>query len=1556
MKRYLLISLMTLMTALTGFAQRTTDYLDRGLVAMKSTSGIFLSWRIQSDEYYDVKYNVYRNGTKIAENLNVSNYTDASGSTSNTYTVAAVVRGKEQSQCAAVTPWASDYFDITPKHDSSLKCTYVPNDACCADVDGDGQVEILLKYDNSEESSQLYPKAGPTVDGTATGEYTLLEVLKLDGTVLWWVNCGPNMGDFQNNEQNIVGYDWDQDGSAEVVMRLAEGSVVHMADGTTYTIGADGKNGTSWTNYREPKVEGGVEWFTHYGNEFLFYCNGSTGSPYQCITFPLKRFETGETDLYTAWGDGYGHRSSKFFFGAPYLDGRHPSIFLGRGIYTRHKFIAYDVDPATHALTTRWTWTNNQKGSPWYGQGYHNYGIVDVDWDGRDEIVWGSMVIDDNGKGLSTTGLGHGDAQHHGDFDPYTHGQEGFFCNEDAPANNYRDLTTSKIYHRVTGSDDDGRAMCGNFSNSYPGAMGFSAHDNPISCVTGSTPTGMSSSTVSMNFRCYWDGDLQEESFNGASTRNSAGVILKYGTGTIKTLTGTLTNNDTKATPSYMGDIFGDWREEFIMRTASNGLRIYSTTTATKWRNYSLWYDKQYRNGMVWEPCGYNQPPHVSYFLGELEGITVAPPAETMTGRTEVANGGTISNSDETVITCETNDMSVKVADGATPYIYIDNAPSWVQGSAPSEATSKSFAITYKYYTHTLTGGAFAGDMRLVKQGDGTLVLPNVTETYTGNTDVWAGSLNFDGTLQNSHLWLNRFAELNSDGGKFMKSIKADYASVIRPGGVEAKASSITTDTLELGFGAKVELDLYSDGLKADQINANVISIEKKTWSNGPAYDAPVFVINAHPSTGEEYLADGNYVLGTVGQIAGSLDNIVVEGLGTNQKATLSLSDGKLTMQIVNYTGEALTWAGSNSTAWDVDKTANFVSDNTGDAANFVPGSYVTFDDNAKNFNVAVTGNVAPSSIAFNNTKTYTFTGDSIIAGGTLTKNGSGAVYLKNVNHIGNTTINGGMIYPSSLANSVGTDWGSLGSVSNTITLQNGGQLATNASITSGQKIIMGEGSGGVYVGTGYTLTQSAAVTNSKGGTFFKAGSGTLAMTGALGANALEVKAGTFNYTGTSYTKQTTLSGSCTIAGNGFLATPVAVASGVSATWTLTNTNYSKYSGALTGSGTITIVPTNTVNRVSLTGNWGAFTGTVKFATAPTSKVGYCLPFNNSYGLANATLDIASGCYVANTGKTFTIGKLTGSGILEHQISDFNSQSTNFSSNTWRVGNSTIGDFTFAGQLYDAGGTSKSNFEKIGTCKMTVSNSWANSGTIKISAGELHLGTGITLGTGALTVADGAILSGIGGLTSSSASKAPMTNSAYTINGTLLMGTTSYSTSGYWDFGGKNIEFGATGVLHIGASSCATASYPGCTTILNAGTFTMKDGATVSLYTSSSFKPTATEELPDSFRVVTSYTTMNIGNVTFDLPAIDGYTWDTSSFNTGYLYLYKDKASGIDAIMAGENVSVDVVAANGTLVANYNSTMADVRKTFARLPLSRGVYVLRVKSYSGSNGTMTLRK
>jgi hypothetical protein len=441
-KKFLLAAVLVFTMVLSAHAQRTMDKLDRGLVAVQTSGGVFCTWRIYGEEYYDVTYNIYRNGTKLnSEPLTVSNYTDNGGSASSTYQVEAVVRGTAQAKCDPVKPWSQEYLEITPNH-GSLTSTYVPNDVCCADVDGDGEIEILMKFDNRSWAEKSYQKAG------FNGEYFIMEVYKLNGRKLWWIDWGPNMADFQNNEQNIIAYDWDGDGKAEAVLRASDGTKIHTSTGQVITIGDASKNYLGGTN------EG--QWFVHQGDEYLLYLNGETGEVIDQIEYPLKRLEPGETDLAAAWGDGYGHRSTKHFFGAPYLDGRTPSIFIARGIYTRHKMVALNVSGGR--LTESWRWECNEAGSPWYGQGYHNFGIADVDWDGRDEIVFGSMVIDDNGNGLSTTGLGHGDAQHCGDFNPYVHGQEIFACNEDNPANNYRDATTSKIYYRKAGGGDDGRS------------------------------------------------------------------------------------------------------------------------------------------------------------------------------------------------------------------------------------------------------------------------------------------------------------------------------------------------------------------------------------------------------------------------------------------------------------------------------------------------------------------------------------------------------------------------------------------------------------------------------------------------------------------------------------------------------------------------------------------------------------------------------------------------------------------------------------------------------------------------------------------------------------------------------------------------------------------------------------------------------------------------------------------------------------------------------------------------------------------------------------------
>lgn len=568
---------------------RQMEYLDRGVVAVKTGTGVFVSWRLLGTEGSNVSFNVYRDGTKVNATpiTNSTNLQDASGTSSSKYTVRAVVSGTEQAASAVASVWGNNYLSVplsvpaggtTP---DGVAYTYSANDASAGDLDGDGEYELIVKWDpsNSKDNSQ----------SGYTGE-VFIDAYKLNGTRLWRISLGKNIRAGAHYTQFMV-YDLDGDGKAEVAMKTADGT----KDGTGVVIGDASKDYRNSSGY------------VLSGPEFLTVFNGQTGKALSTVNYEPARGNVSD------WGDNYGNRVDRFLAAIAYLDGERPSLVMARGYYTRSVLVAYNW--RNGQLTKQWTFDSNTSGNSGYaGQGNHNLSVADVDGDGKDEIVYGAMAVDDNGKGLYTTGLHHGDAMHLSDLDPDRPGLEVFQVHE-TPSNagvEFRDAGTGQLIWGVKTTKDIGRGMAADIDPRYKGAEVWA--DGSLYTAKGQKlGTTLPSST---NFGIWWDGDLLRELLD--SNRIDKWNHANSTTMNLLTASGVSSNNGTKSTPNLQADLFGDWREEVVWRTNdSSALRIYTTTAVTDKRIYTLMHDPVYRLGVAWQNVAYNQPPHTGFYLGE---------------------------------------------------------------------------------------------------------------------------------------------------------------------------------------------------------------------------------------------------------------------------------------------------------------------------------------------------------------------------------------------------------------------------------------------------------------------------------------------------------------------------------------------------------------------------------------------------------------------------------------------------------------------------------------------------------------------------------------------------------------------------------------------------------------------------------------------------------------------------------------------------------------------------------------------------------------------------
>ncbi len=647
---------------------RIMEKLGRGVVAVHQPDGrVFVSWRLLGTDPAAIAFNLYRTtaagvatetgpfgsrpdpvaGTvKLnAEPITGVTWfldTGASLQRATSYFVRPVVDGREGEPSrpftlaagAAPLPYVSIPLQ-TPDR-------YTPGDASLGDLDGDGEYEIVLKQEQTPRDNS---QAGLTGD-------TLLQAYKLDGQLLWTIHLGKNIREGAHYTQFMV-YDLDSDGRAEVACKTADGTI----DGTGQIIGEAGADwreqgpasvATTDRTGATPTATGLVarlEGRLVRGPEYLTVFDGRTGAARATTHYlpgrhPDTQNPTAE-QMTAVWGDGYANRSERYLACIAYLDGVHPSLVMCRGYYTRTVLAAWDWRDGQ--LTSRWVFDSDQLGppdatNPWRGQGNHNLAVADVDGDGRDDIIYGAMVVGSDGRGLYSTGWGHGDALHVGDLDPDHPGLEIFDIQErfDRQGMSLRDARTGQPLFTIpsvkadkSGNDKGegpGRGNAFNIDPRFPGAECWAAGSGMDGLYTAKgvrfldhRPRGFP-----CNFGILWDGDFLHELLD-----QNRIVKWNWQTGALDPLLvahACLANNGTKATPTLSADLWGDWREEVIWRTRDNReLRIYTSTIPTAHRLVTLMHDPVYRLGVAWQNVAYNQPPHLSYYLDESAPLPPRP-------------------------------------------------------------------------------------------------------------------------------------------------------------------------------------------------------------------------------------------------------------------------------------------------------------------------------------------------------------------------------------------------------------------------------------------------------------------------------------------------------------------------------------------------------------------------------------------------------------------------------------------------------------------------------------------------------------------------------------------------------------------------------------------------------------------------------------------------------------------------------------------------------------------------------------------------------------------
>lgn len=1454
--RWMAIVFLCLSLAGMARAQRHMEKLGRGVVAVRSSSTqVYIGWRLLGNDPEDIAFNLYRsanggaavkvNGSPLAVTTDYSDTPGNLSTTAYTYSVKPVIGGVEVPDVNAnplspsftlpanTTVGANGQYLSVPLQPVSGYPTEPTNAApydvkfaWVGDLDGDGEYEIVVDRISAALAQDVHQ---------------CVDAYKRDGTFLWRVDQGSNSINAANSQfesrpstlsegnwDGVAVYDMDGDGKAEVMIKSANGVV--FGNGQTLNVPGAGPDA-----------------------QFISILNGLTGAEIARAPWPADFISDGPM--------GMG-------FSIACLDGITPSLVVKAK--NRQPSGAFNqIVAAFHFDGTNFTqqWKSIRNDGSADG---HQFRISDLNDDGKDEYLDIGIALKSDGTSLynltTSAGILHGDRQHITDIDPDRPGLEVFSIQQLNPsllATEYFEAATGKIIKKwfSGGVVDVGRGMVVDINPDHKGCEFFSTQPGIFDCKGNQ----IYANSVFPTEGLWWDADLGREFVYGAGGNGeTASTINGFDqvSGTVGRILSLYKDNVHSAyggRAALGADILGDWREEVIVVANDfNSLHIYTTTTAATNRIYTLMQDPQYRSQTTIK--GYVEASYVDYYLGW--GMTPPPPPPAINSKL-VWRGGAGNVWDNSTANWRTNwfyvfnSNTVPAVCNSGDSVLFDTSGSNNTAIAITGALTPGDVTVYAFKDFTFDGslGSLGGAMKLTKVGVGQLTITG-NHSFTNKTVVWDGALLVSGNLQNSPVtvwggtWGGALAAGKTGGrlagaGTFSQPVTIKYRGAITPGnGMNSPGTINFGSGLTLESDSTLALDLSDDPTGTTKTN-DLINITGNLTLTGTNHIV-INCLNTNLPPGTIYP-----LINYSGTFSGGLGKFDISGV-TRIPVALTNPPGQIALVVKNFrVPGTITWTGGqNGNTWDLLITTNWL--NGGVKDQFAPNDTVRFDDSgATNLTANLSGDLNCAGIVVDSATNYTLTGSgAIIGSASLTKTNSGTLTVNTLNNTftGKTIVAGGTLvvseldavgFPSPLGNSPGgatnlvlsgnatlritaesyTDRGmTINAGTNTIDIPNGSDQLTLAGVITGSGALQKIGNGTVSFTLNNTYT---------GNTYIRGG-------------GVSLGGGTVNQYG--FGPGPGGNGNTTVVlENSTLTMFSDTSSYDTCYWNLiipTNTTANFYVdarcdlyGKWTNSGTLNYY--TYYIRSGLDGDWSASTGVFNIIS---DSGGGDFRIQNTFGYPNATINLGANTSIYHaSGGAVSIGAVSGS------------SGSSMNGTPWTVGAKNI-DMTYAGNI------TGNSITKVGTGTWTLSGTNSYTGATIISGGTLLINGNAAPASGAITVAAAGTLGGSGTI-----------GGATTVNGKLspgnnVIGTLTFSNN-------VTLAAGSTTLMEINRNTSAfdVANVSGT---LNCGGTLLVTNLAGTLAYGDSFK------IFNATTIAGSFTSLNLPSLATNL------AWNTSALYT----------------------------------------------------------------------------